>query len=50
MTLCGERFHLSALLLMGQRRVHCHVAIDYPHIGWWGGTRMEKTHEIRRGR
>lgn len=47
MPLCGVDLHLSALLLMGQRRLHCYVAIDYPHVGWWSSAGVKTTQGIR---
>lgn len=35
MSLCGVDLHPLVLLLVGQRRLHCHIAIDYPHVRWW---------------
>lgn len=46
MSLCAVDLHLSALLLMDQRRLHCHVAIDYPHVGW-SSAGVKRTQEIR---
>lgn len=47
MLLSGVGLHPSALLLMDQRRLHCHVTIDYPHIGWWSSTIVERMHKSR---